>query len=401
MVVPTNRRTRAACVHRLVMLGLALQFALRASSSIAQAPPRVAGTSWQLTQLVDTALRHNPDLVTATARVDSAHAERTIAGALPNPTLQSIPNVPFQYSVTVPLDVGPQRWYRVRTATLGASATLYDLADLKRQVTFTVRAAYFDLLLADSLRTIAREQRDAVAQVVAADSARVRAGDAPERDLARSTLELAHAEATLAQTASTSRAARVQLQLLLGIQHPDTSFALAGGLDYAPINLNGANLAAESRADLAAAQQRTLASQAAGSLARSELIPVPGIGLVVQPHGLFATGSHVAPAISPSSIYMEGNSAEPRLAWRRLRWRRRTRAHRSKATSRSRSPIFAQPKSAWNATSTAFSPTPPRRSNPFATRMAPALFHYLNFSMHSVRTPKRARTIAPPSTTIG
>ena len=104
--------------------------------------------------------------------------------------------------------------------------------------------------------------------MVAADSARVRAGDAPERDLARSTLELAHAEATLAQTASTSRAARVQLQLLLGIQHPDTSFALAGGLDYAPINLNGANLAAgESRRSRRRAAAHT--GQPGGGFTRS------------------------------------------------------------------------------------------------------------------------------------
>jgi outer membrane protein, heavy metal efflux system len=303
MMPPTGSRRMRAVVFCVVGCSLAPQLSTgRAPALGAQAPTTASGPP-SLAQLVAAAALHNPTLEAARARVDSAHGERTIAGGLPNPAFQVIPNTPFQYSVGVALDVGPQRMYRVRSADLGTGATQFDLADATRNVTFALRASYFDLLLADSLRAIARTDRDALARVVAADSARFRAGDAPERDLARSRLELAHAEATLAERASASRSARVALQLLLGTPHPDTTFEVAGSLAYAQVDVQEsalAGIASANRPDVAAAVERVKASDASLSLARATLLPVPGVALVYQPRAPFGTGSRFAPALSLS-----------------------------------------------------------------------------------------------------
>src|SRR2546428_12936408 len=66
----------------------------------AQAPPT-------LPQVLDVALHRNPDILQARLRVDSAHGERRIAGALPNPTYFGIPGNPYQYSVALPIDLTP------------------------------------------------------------------------------------------------------------------------------------------------------------------------------------------------------------------------------------------------------------------------------------------------------
>jgi outer membrane protein, heavy metal efflux system len=302
MPVTVSRRMRAVVVC-VVGWSLAPQLSTGHAPSLHAQAPTTASGPLSLAELVAAGVLHNPALEVARARVDSAHGERAIAGGLPNPALQVIPNTPFQYSVGIALDVGPQRMYRVRSADFGTTAARFDLADVTRNVTFSLRAAYFDLLLADSLRAIARSDRDALVRVVAADSARFRAGDAPQRDLARSRLELAHAEATLADRASASRSARVALQLLLGAPHPDTTFEVAGSLQYAPIDVQESELTAIARAtrpDVAAAAERVKASDASQSLARATLLPVPGVALVYQPRAPFGTGSRFAPALSLS-----------------------------------------------------------------------------------------------------
>jgi len=109
-----------------------------------------------------------------------------------------IPGTPFQQSVAATLDLGPQRIFRTQAAGRGTTATRLVLADVTRQVTFRVRQSFYDVLLADSLRAIARERRDIFRGLLAADSVRWQSGDVPERNVTKSELELAGAEADLA-----------------------------------------------------------------------------------------------------------------------------------------------------------------------------------------------------------
>ena len=254
-----------------------------------------------LDEVVVRAVRENPDVRLARLRADSSRAEVHIARAYANPEAAVTPNNPWQYSVAAPFDVGPQRTYRVRTAGDGVQAAVHDVRDAERVVRFVVRAAFYDLVLADSMRALAREQHDIFRDLLAADSASVRAGNAPERNLVKSELELAKSDADLARADAAVRAARLALQAAMGVARPDTGFRVSGSLAMRPIPaLAGAldDSVIDRRPDVRAAQLRTQASEDARKFATSLLVPVPGLLLVQQRDEPFPNGQHYAFGIS-------------------------------------------------------------------------------------------------------
>jgi outer membrane protein TolC len=254
-----------------------------------------------LDEVLSHALQASPDLRLARLRADSSHAEVRIARSYANPEAAITPNNPFQYSVAAPFDIGPQRTWRVRTANDGAQAAVHDAHDAERQVRFAVRAAFFDLVLADTMRALVREQRDIFRDLLAADSARVRAGDAPERNIVYSELELAKADAALSRADASVRAARIALQAAMGVARPDTGFRVNGSLGVRPIPALAAALddsTINARADVKAARLRTRASEDARRFATALLVPVPGLMLVQQRDEPFPNGQHYALGIS-------------------------------------------------------------------------------------------------------
>jgi outer membrane protein, heavy metal efflux system len=271
--------------------GLELGGSARAT---AQGSPTLRG-------VLEAALRRNPDVLQARLRVDSAHGERRIAGALPNPTYLGIPGDPYQYGVALPVDLSPQRLYRTRAARQGESATESARRDAIRQVAFTVEQGFYDLLLTDARRQIALEQRDMVQQLLSADSVRLQAGDIPERDLVRSELEFARAEAALTRADAGVRAARLALQVLMGVTNPDTGFTVTGQLQAAPavtVSLDSMlPLALTNRPDFAAAREQSDQSRSLKSLATAGLFPVPVVSLVYQ-HLPFESGQHYAVGVA-------------------------------------------------------------------------------------------------------
>ncbi len=246
-----------------------------------------------LSEAIRRALRDNPDVLLSRTTVDSAAAERRIAGALPNPVLAGLPNSPYQYAATIALDVTPQRYYRTRTASLGAAAVSFDQKDVDRQVTLNVAHSFFDALLAQEKLKLAVENRDAIAQILRADSARFEAGDVPALSLARSEVELVRADADLERQRGEVRADRLGLETAIGAVHTDTSFSALGSLDYKPSNVNGDSALAIARAhrpDLLAARERVTQSQSAQHAAASLLFPTPQFSYVRQTAGPFDTG---------------------------------------------------------------------------------------------------------------
>jgi outer membrane protein TolC len=264
-------------------------------------------------EAVAIAMRENPDMVLARLRMDSAHGERRIARALPALSVGAVPQVPYQYTVSAPLDVGPQRIYRTRAAGAGARAAGQDALDARRQVVFAVRSAFEDVLLSEAQREVARERQDIVRQLLAADSARLRGGDVPARDVVRTEVELARADADLARADALVHEARLALELLLGVDRPDTAFAVRGDLAYRPVpiptdSLTG--LAEQHRPDLRAARERTEQSRALFGLAGAELFPTPTLSLVYQRGTPFDNGSNYALGIGLSLPLLYWNGGE-------------------------------------------------------------------------------------------
>ena len=239
------------------------------------------------------ALRHNPDILAARLRGDSAQGEQRIARQVPNPFLQSAPNQPWQYTVTMPLDVMPQRVYRTRAAARATDAARADVSDVVRLVTFQVRQSFYDVLLAQRQRAMTVERRDIFRQLLAADSARLRSGDVPAREVTKTELELARAEAGVTRADADVHAARLGLQLLMGIDIPDTSFVADGVFTYQPVAVPQDSLmalAAAMRPDLGAARARVAQSRALDRLAGSLWVPVPELTFSHQHGGTFASG---------------------------------------------------------------------------------------------------------------
>src|SRR5262249_2337395 len=77
----------------------------------AQSPP-ASTVRLTLDQAIAVALERSPDAKLAQAAVDSARGESRVARSWPALSLASIPNTPFQYGATIPLDITPARIYR-------------------------------------------------------------------------------------------------------------------------------------------------------------------------------------------------------------------------------------------------------------------------------------------------
>lgn len=283
-----------ACVPALVG-SLAINASAQSAVSTSGAPGALT-----LGAAVDAALRTNPDVLAAGLRADSARADRRIAGAYPNPTFTATPSNPSQYAVQLPLDMWPARQFRVRVGQSGESAARADIDDTRRQVIFAVRQAFYDVLLADSLRAFANDQANTFRRLLAADSSLLRSGSIAERDVVTARLQLAHAMAIVSRATVQQHGARLALEALLGTPKPDTSLHIAGQLAYRSLEINGDSilaLALARRPDLVAASDRVAQSAAAQSLARASLVPVPVVGAVYQPAAPFASGHHVAPSL--------------------------------------------------------------------------------------------------------
>lgn len=247
------------------------------------------------------ALRHNPDMMIARSLVDSARSEHRIARALPNPTLFGNPNTPYQYGISIPLDVSPARVYRSRSTAVGVQAVEADRADVGRQTTLAVARAFFDVLLTRERERLATERRDQVRRLLAADSLRVRTGDLPRQNLARSEVEMARSDADVARSEVDFQLARTSLRGLIGTPHDDTSFAVLGTLDYRRLDPPPDSLLAiafSHRPDLVASAYRVTQSRVAERSAAALNVPVPVLSFVRQYTAPFESGHYYSLGLS-------------------------------------------------------------------------------------------------------
>jgi cobalt-zinc-cadmium efflux system outer membrane protein len=261
----------------------------------ANADQRASRNGVTLPQAIAAALSHNPDVLIARSEIDSARSERRIAAALPNPTLSAVPNTPYQYAISLPLDITPGRFSRTRAAAIGVQASEADRDDAIRQTRVGVARTFFDVLLSEQRRELAAERRDAVRQLLLADSARFRDGDVPMHNLVRSEVEMARASAEVARADVDVQTARALLQGLMGMTSADTGFTAIGSLDYRELPMPGDSLlplAFMHRPDLTAADTRLEQSRVGARSAAALLVPTPVISYVRQYTGRFDSGHY-------------------------------------------------------------------------------------------------------------
>ncbi len=251
-----------------------------------------------LTQLVETALAHNQDLVLAAARVEEARALAGLARAERFPEVtatasanrakqsQQNPDLPSgidlessRFRTTASVSFELDFWGRLARTAEAARAELLASEEGQRNVrlgvTSGVAIAYFDLVsLADRLR-IARETLTVRQENVRLQEVRFTAGSISELDLAQAQAELAATEATIPALERQLQLTENQLTVLLGTIGGKVAPSPAGGfvavLPEIPVGLPSDLLAR--RPDVVAAELRLIAANARIGAARAQYFP--------------------------------------------------------------------------------------------------------------------------------
>ena len=231
------------------------------------------------------AAQANLDVSLAKRALDAARSDITAADRAPTPTLSAkAASIDLQnglgggnllrdkridkaIGLDWTLERGNKRELRTRAAQSLANAALADVEDIKVQQQITVAAAYFDLLAAqERINEVAAIAKSA-AQLTATAQRRVKAGDLPALDAARTEIEAQRADTDLGGAQLDRQRAALALALLTGVTtSTGNPAALRVEADWPPLQ-SVPDLAAlpsvERRADVRAAVQRVDAARAA------------------------------------------------------------------------------------------------------------------------------------------
>jgi len=231
-----------------------------------------------LVQAEKQALERNRALSAARRGIDAAEASLSTAAARPNPTLTlGASNIDTQRGIgggglrdkqfdrllriDQPIERGGKRDLRVAVAEAQRQAAGSDLADTERQQILAVRAAYFDLKLAQERASALDESARLAAQALTKAELRLKAGDISGADTARIRTDSLRVESDAQQAQIDLSRARLALAQLLAVERDAPRLNAAD--PWPALVLPEATLsdeALEQRPDVIAARQRLTAA---------------------------------------------------------------------------------------------------------------------------------------------
>ena len=248
----------------------------------------------------DVAYQRNWDLLASRADVDIATAQALVARQFANPTLAvSSTKVPVNghdagtvlgnsvfnrsYDTITAfnqlIEIGGKRRARQASAQAGVVSAQYRLEDAHRQLNLAVSRAYVAVLAAETNTRIQRESAASLRREADIAATRLRAGDISAADKQQIEIVAERLELDAARAETEAQTARIQLQILLGVNLPDGTIrladdlnALAGsGVEAVPV----AESAGAERPDVAAARADLKRAEAEYRLAKANRIPDP------------------------------------------------------------------------------------------------------------------------------
>jgi cobalt-zinc-cadmium efflux system outer membrane protein len=236
-----------------------------------------ADASLTLEAAMARALDANPTIAAARLRHAIDLASLAVARERANPDLSvEIEKETPRQSVAfgVPIELGGKRARRTAVGNATLRAGDAEVAATIAQVRNDVRRAYFAVLVADSRAALMRDARDTAVRVRDTAQRRFDAGDAPRLDVLQGEMSLATAEneATAAQGAA--RAARAELNALLGqpLDFPVTPTTPIGSGGALTVEAALA-LARSSSTALLALDRQIDTARASLALARAQRVP--------------------------------------------------------------------------------------------------------------------------------
>jgi cobalt-zinc-cadmium efflux system outer membrane protein len=288
---------RAVWPALAIALWLAVPLRVAGQDEKPAPPPDVAVPAPEVVRLsvqeaVALFLRQNLDLLIAKYGIDVAKGQQITARLFPNPVLsvgtmsamtqgQTIARSSELATVVQQLfEMAGKRGYRIESAQFGTQTAEAGFEDAVRQLTFTVKDAYFRVQLALRRQALAEENRDRFARIVEVNSIRFKKGYIAEVDLIRIRLQFVDFHSQVIQAILESEQARADLRLLLRLL-PSTKLDLTTELDYRRVEPNVAHLrlvALESRPDIRARKLIQSQRQADLKLALAYRIPDVTVG---------------------------------------------------------------------------------------------------------------------------
>ena len=261
------------------------------------------------------AFQRNWDVLAAASGVDAAVAQKIVSEEFPDPTLSlstSKINTDGQPNSTVLgnslwhrsydtifainqlFEIGGKRGDRQRGAAAGLTAARAQFYDARRTLDLAVTKAYAAVALAEENVRVLNQSAGTLRQEAQIAAKRFKAGDISEADKNRIEINADQYELQARSAESAAAQARVALENLLGIVHPQGDCVLADSLatlatEPVPPDTNHVGVG---RPDVVAAQAAVRQAEAEWRLQRAERVPDPTVSLQYE---------H-SPADSPNTV---------------------------------------------------------------------------------------------------
>jgi cobalt-zinc-cadmium efflux system outer membrane protein len=190
----------------------------------------------------------NPTLLAGKLNIDELKAEEITANLRPNPNLQlnadqidpfnSGPSHgPFAYLLTTGTfsylhERAHKRELRTESAKKGTAIGVSQQSDLERNLLFTLRSAFVQILQAKAVRQVAIDNLDYYDHVLQISRDRFEAGDIAHIDLDRLELQRVQYESDLQTAEVNLRTAKIQLLMLLNDRTPVENMDAVGVFDF-------------------------------------------------------------------------------------------------------------------------------------------------------------------------
>ena len=215
-------------------LVLALLWVIGIGGGVVTASAEPAAQVYSLDMIVDLALAKNPLVSSAEGNIEQQKGQQTAAGAYPNPvvtgfggqgmlrdtsqagsgTSQSLSE--YNVSVGQRVEWPALRAARQQVADLGFATANVGLLETRLNLSSQVKAAFYDLLLAQKGADLARQNLDTVEGVARIVKARVKSGEAPQFESIKAEVEVLKARQQLARADNVVRISRVVVDTLTG-----------------------------------------------------------------------------------------------------------------------------------------------------------------------------------------
>lgn len=277
---------------------------------------------------------NNPNVRAGQLGIDEARADEVTAALRPNPDLSlngvqlnlaglpagtgRIQNLTTSASVDYLLERGHKRQLRLTSAQGATAIATSSQADLVRNLIFSLRGSFVQLLQAKAFQALAQAELTDYDQLLTVSRARLQAGDIAQLDLDRLELQRVQYESDVQTAMVNLRTAKIQLLGLLNDQTtPIDQFDVTGPYDFAPLSLDLdalRQMALQNRPDLRAALQSIDKARTDYRLAAANGTIDPSIGTTVGwPQGSDNAGpTYVAFGVTLPLRFFDRNQGEKR-----------------------------------------------------------------------------------------